>query len=224
MYRCEGCRCRDARACARRSIVHHALTRVGCCGIIGAASANRTKSRAGGQLADGGAAMSGPKNVLLLALFVALTALALACSAPTPVPSSQSAPGAPQPTAPASQLELPTGQMIVRTGDTTSLVEDAVQALDDVGRLAVENEGYLVSSSVEGGEGGNRASASFRVPSANFDSAMAALRRMAARVLSESTRSQDVTEEYVDLQSRLRNLEASETQLLSFMTRAETVR
>ncbi len=163
------------------------------------------------------------RNVLLPALFVALTTLVLACSAPTSVPSSRSGQNAPQPTAAASQLDLPSGQMIVRTGNMTVLVNDAVQALEDVGKLATDNGGYLVSSSVQGGEGDRRASATFRVPSAKFDGAMAALRELGTRVLSESTTSQDVTEEYVDLQSRLRNLEASETQLLGFMTRAQNV-
>ena len=40
---------------------------------------------------------------------------------------------------------------------------------------------------------------------------------------SESTTGQDVTEQYTDLDSQLRNLEASEAQLLELMKQAGTV-
>ena len=46
---------------------------------------------------------------------------------------------------------------------------------------------------------------------------------MAVEVTSESTSGQDVTEEYVDLSAKLRNLEATETQLLKLMEKAGKV-
>jgi PKD repeat protein len=52
---------------------------------------------------------------------------------------------------------------------------------------------------------------------------MKALRKLAVEVSSESTSSKDVTEEYVDLSTKLRNLEATEEQLLKIMEKAETV-
>lgn len=59
--------------------------------------------------------------------------------------------------------------------------------------------------------------------STRFNEALQALRDLAVDVKSESTSGQDVTEEYVDLEARLRNLEASETQLLDLMKQAGTV-
>jgi len=46
---------------------------------------------------------------------------------------------------------------------------------------------------------------------------------LAIKVTYEGSQGQDVTEEYVDLQSRLRNLEATESQLLEIMKRAGKV-
>lgn len=40
---------------------------------------------------------------------------------------------------------------------------------------------------------------------------------------SESTSSQDITQEYVDLQSRLKNAQATESQYLTLLTKATTV-
>ncbi len=41
--------------------------------------------------------------------------------------------------------------------------------------------------------------------------------------MSESSEASEVTEEYTDLQARLRNQEATEAQLLELLTRAETI-
>jgi hypothetical protein len=64
---------------------------------------------------------------------------------------------------------------------------------------------------------------SIRIPSDKFDQALSELRAMAVRVTSESTSTQDITEEYVDLESRLRNAEATESQYLALLGRAEEV-
>jgi len=64
---------------------------------------------------------------------------------------------------------------------------------------------------------------SIRVPDDRFESVLAELRDLAVRVTSESTSSQDVTEEYVDLESRLKNAEATESQYLALLEKAEDV-
>jgi len=46
---------------------------------------------------------------------------------------------------------------------------------------------------------------------------------LAVRVTSESTSSRDVTEEYIDLESRLKNAEATEKQYLALLEKAEDV-
>jgi len=49
------------------------------------------------------------------------------------------------------------------------------------------------------------------------------LRSMAEQVKSESSEASEVTEEYTDLQARLRNQEATEAQLLELLNKAETI-
>ncbi|MBA7587985.1 hypothetical protein ES708_30033 [subsurface metagenome] len=51
----------------------------------------------------------------------------------------------------------------------------------------------------------------------------AELRELAVRVDSESTSSRDVTEEYIDIESRLKNAEATEQQYLALLKKAEAV-
>jgi hypothetical protein len=81
----------------------------------------------------------------------------------------------------------------------------------------------VVSSQISGEEQEMRGYISIRVPDDKFESALAELRNLAVRVTSESTDSQDVTEEYVDLQSRLKNAEATENQYLALLQKAADV-
>lgn len=167
------------------------------------------------------------RKIVLALLLVSVVGLGLACAkAPSTSGGPQGAarPGvSPTTAASATSLELPSERMIVRTGNMSLLVEDVVKAVDAVAALAVERGGYVISSSVQGSEGDKKATISFRVTPAEFEATVLALRQMAVRVMTESTSSEDVTQAYVDLQSRLRNLEATEGQLLTFMTRAVTI-
>ncbi|MFH1169741.1 MAG: DUF4349 domain-containing protein [Chloroflexota bacterium] len=112
---------------------------------------------------------------------------------------------------------------IVRTGDMSLLVDDVAGAIDQIARSTDSYNGYVVtSSSWKDGERlvGN---ISVRVPADRFDDAMRAFSSLAVEVTSETTSSQDVTEEYIDLSAQLNNLEATEAQLLVIMAKAEKV-
>ncbi len=114
-------------------------------------------------------------------------------------------------------------RMIVRNGDISLVVENIVDARDEITGLAVRFDGYVVSSRISGEEQDMRGWISIRVPDEKFEQTLAELRELAVRVTAESTDSQDVTEEYVDLQSKLRNAEATENQYLALLEKAEDV-
>ncbi len=110
-------------------------------------------------------------------------------------------------------------RMIIRTVNMTVLVEDTDAALNEVRSLVASYEGYIADS--------NRwmindtqamAQVTIRVPAESLDAALEALRGMALKVERETSSGQDVTEEYTDIQARLRNLEATETELLALLT------
>jgi hypothetical protein len=114
-------------------------------------------------------------------------------------------------------------RMIVRTGDMSLVVADITEACDDIAQLAARFDGYVVSSQILGEEEEMRGWISIRVPDDKFEQALAELRNLAVRVKSESTSSQDITEEYIDLQSRLNNAEATEKQYLTLLEKATDV-
>jgi len=114
-------------------------------------------------------------------------------------------------------------RMIVRSGEIRLVVEEISQAVEDITQMSLAFGGYVVSSYISGEEEEMRGWITFRVPDDKFDTALTQLRDMAVRVESESTYSQDVTEEYIDLQARLGNAEATEQQYLALLDKAEEI-
>ncbi|MGD2144466.1 MAG: DUF4349 domain-containing protein [Anaerolineae bacterium] len=112
-------------------------------------------------------------------------------------------------------------RLIIRNAALDIVVKDTEQAVDEIEALADELGGYVAESNLQNYQDGMRAHLRFRVPAEKLDAALDRIRDLAMEVERESVSGQDVTEEYVDLKSRLRHLEATEERLLTFMEEAE---
>lgn len=90
--------------------------------------------------------------------------------------------------------------------------------------LLAEGVGGYVSDSRSQSTDGKMTSGTItiRVPNTSFTDVMGKLKVM-GEVTAVSEQAQDVTEEYVDLESRIRNLRAQETVYLNLMAKAETI-
>lgn len=125
------------------------------------------------------------------------------------------------PSANGNRMVIKDGQMRLLVTDTDTALDRALQAIGDVG-------GYIISSRTwyqTGSNGVNYkyASLTLGVPADQFENAMRRLRAIALRVLDENASGQDVSDEYVDLQSQLTNLEATRDRIRSFLDNAKTV-
>ncbi len=108
-------------------------------------------------------------------------------------------------------------RMIVRTADVRIIVTDTSRTVDAVTR-AIEGAGGYVSGSNIWREGEQlRAKLTLRVPADKLTAALASIRAQAKRVEAETIASEDVSQEFVDLESQVRNLEATETELLELL-------
>ncbi len=114
-------------------------------------------------------------------------------------------------------------RMIVKNANLSIVVIDPGKSMDTISKLADELGGFVVTANLyketlTQGTEVPHATITIRVPADRLDEA---LRRIKAESkqdpLSESVNSQDVTSEYVDLQSQLKNLEAAEAQLTEIM-------
>jgi DNA repair ATPase RecN len=97
-------------------------------------------------------------------------------------------------------------------------VEDTQAAVARLRSLALTFGGYVAEANLwQVKEDLMRGMVTLRVDASRFDEAIERIKEMALEVQRENVSSQDVTEEYVDLEARLRNLEATEQELLALL-------
>jgi hypothetical protein len=140
----------------------------------------------------------------------------------TPAPTSASGGASALP----SVVSRP-NRMIIKNAEMQTTVEDTDVALDLVTQVVGDTGGYIISSRVWFqdwlGESYKYASVTLGVPVDRFELAMRRLRGLALSVDDERAAGQDVTDEYVDLDSRLGNLEATRDRIREFLDQATTV-
>lgn len=118
-----------------------------------------------------------------------------------------------------SQVEQ---RLVIRNANLTLVVEDPAASVSEISALADAMGGFVVSSNVyestfEQNVRATRASITVRIPAERLNEALSEIKGDAVEVRSENISGQDVTQEYTDLQSRLRNLEAAEEELREIM-------
>jgi len=111
---------------------------------------------------------------------------------------------------------------IIRTATVSVSVDAVSEKFEDVSNIALGAGGF-VSSSTFGNRGESQtASVTIRVPAEAYDETLRRLRGL-GEVQEEASNANDVTEQFTDLESRLRNLRASEERYLEFLTRATSI-
>jgi hypothetical protein len=117
-------------------------------------------------------------------------------------------------------------RIVIKNADMTIVVTDPAVSMDRINRMAEEMGGFVVKADLNYTELNNgrkvpRAVAVIRVPAERLNEALDKIRAESGQdPISESINSQDVTSEYTDLQSRLRNEQAAEAQLMQIMEQA----
>jgi hypothetical protein len=170
--------------------------------------------------------------VLVLAL---VCALACACQkADHGAHETKADPAAGAGATPASSATLPStnpvdaSRRIIRTAELSVETDAPEAAAARLGVLADAKGGFVVSSETSRSteaDGAETVATTivFRVPVAAFDESLAAVRALGTRVSGEKVTGQDVTEEYVDLEARIRAQRALEEQYLSVLHEAKTI-
>ena len=116
---------------------------------------------------------------------------------------------------------------IIKNANLSVVVKDPAKSMDEIAALAERLGGYVISSNTYQSNYGPNSVAvmegniSFRVPAGNLNDALAQIKKDAVEVQSENVSGQDVTDQYVDLQSRLTAKQAAEKKLLEFLEEAE---
>ena len=111
---------------------------------------------------------------------------------------------------------------IVKTAELGIRANEVRDAAAKAQQIAAGYGGSVLSSQIEG-DGSVSADLVLLVPSPEFEAALDELRGLGKKVTTDTVRGEDVTEEFVDLESRERNLLAAEQSLLELYDRANSV-
>lgn len=119
---------------------------------------------------------------------------------------------------------MPQDRKIIRNANVSLSADDVERTLLEVRSLSIEKNGLVFQSTSSQKAGQTYANITIQVPAANFDETLNRLRKLTGvKIDSENTTSQDVTEEFVDVQSQLKSLRATEAELTRLLTKATTV-
>lgn len=120
-------------------------------------------------------------------------------------------------------------RIVIKNADLSIVVVDPISATQTIEKMATQMGGFMVSSNVYKTTTYNgievpTASVTIRVPAEKLDEALSTIKSLVKDpkidVVSENVSGQDVTSEVNDLESRLRNSQAAEAQLLELMNKA----
>ena len=130
-------------------------------------------------------------------------------------------------TGPDALINAQPNHKIIKNGEIRLLVENTDNAIDRVLQVVGDLGGYVVSSrswyQPVNDQNYKYATISIGVPVDQFEAAIRRLRTLAVRVLDENASGEDVTSEYVDLESQLGNLQATRDRIRAFLVDAKTV-
>ena len=119
--------------------------------------------------------------------------------------------------------DIASGPNVIKNGSISLRVgDDEVRnGVQDVVSLASRFGGYVTSSTISSGKNAT-ADVIIRVPAENFEKAVAAVTDI-GKVDEQNITGEDVTDQVIDLEARLRNARAQEAVLLRLMDQSQTV-
>lgn len=114
-------------------------------------------------------------------------------------------------------------RLLIRQGQLDIVVRDTEESLSEIGRMAEEKGGWVVTSNISQSDQFKAGTITIRIPADQFNNVVNQIKQTALEIRSETTNSRDVTEEYVDNQARLENLEATAERVRGFLNQASNV-
>jgi hypothetical protein len=167
-----------------------------------------------------------------------LAALAIGCSGATPGPAPAQPESArtaldgssvgydsegDEPPNGEEQQAADDGTLVIHTGTLELEVADLTPAVDQATALVRSLGGNVAESHATNSGGMHSATVTYRIPAARWDEAVAGLRGIGQRVVTENIEAQDVTTQVIDLDARITNLRATEAALQGIMVDATTI-
>jgi len=129
---------------------------------------------------------------------------------------------------PVSQSDRPTqimvNRMIIKNAELELLVKDTDTTINRTLGIVTDYQAYIISNRTWAEGEAKYATITMGVPVENFEAMLLRLKGLAITVTNETASGQDVTDQYVDSESRLRNLEATAARIRQFLEQTKNVK
>ena len=125
----------------------------------------------------------------------------------------------------ASETQVPdSGRKVIRNAAIGIVVTDVPTSVKAIRGIVASVPGAFVSQTgIAGNQPYRISSITLRVPAERFDETIERIRAHGREVVAEDVTGRDVTAAFTDIESRMRNAQATERQLLEIMATARTV-
>lgn len=124
-----------------------------------------------------------------------------------------------QPAAPVASTQ----RMTVQDTSLAMQVNDVSSVLASIENLAVSAGGYMVDRNMNKPEGAATGNITIRVPVEKRETTLTAIKALGIKTVSENVTGYDVTDQYVDLQGRIDNLNKTKAKMQTLMDQATKV-
>lgn len=124
-----------------------------------------------------------------------------------------------EPVAPVANDEVEE-RLVIRNGTIRAVVADVKSEKDALVDKVKELGGFVVDARLSQPEEAPHLSMSVRVPAGQLDALMGFVKERAERVTYEATTADDVTDQYIDEQARLKSLEETRAQMSTILEKA----
>ena len=125
-----------------------------------------------------------------------------------------------------SQSQI-TKRKIIRNANLQLEAGSPKETKDKIAKIAEAKNGQVFlatqSSSSSSSRPFNKVTMTIKVPSDNFDETIEEIRESASRVINEVIKGRDVTEEFIDIEARLKTQKALEERFLEIMKQSKSV-
>ena len=199
-------------------------------GIVGGGATNTANRPAnvsnstGSGVSDQSGMMAASATTAAMTSAAAGTTAAATTAASAAIPANGSTAKNPAAQSTSTGQTLPADRLIIRNATVSLSAQDVDKTVMELRALATEKNGLVFASTSQTRDDKTYANLTIQVPAAAFDETMNRVHRLSGvKVEDENTTSQDVTEEYVDVQAQLTNLKATEAELTRLLTKTNSV-
>jgi hypothetical protein len=121
--------------------------------------------------------------------------------------------------APVSQ----TNRLVISNSYLSLLVENVVKVKDEILSYVQSNGGYMVNTNVSNPADAPTASVTVRVPSEKLNETLTYFRSLSLKVVSENLDGTDVTDQYVDIDAQIANLQQAKNKYQEILNKATEI-